>query len=85
MPGASITVVRLRAAADTLLQRVERREIGLARDTNLRRTLEVAAELEQAGAEDHVVESDGRTVTDVAQAVLDVAGWSARSTSRVRE
>ena len=78
-------MVRLRASADTLLQRVERREIGLARDTNLRRTLEVAAELEQAGAEDHVVETDGRTVTDVAQTVFDVAGWSARSTSRVRE
>ena len=75
VPGASITVVRLKASADTLRQRVERREIGLAREQNLRRTLEVAAELEQAGAEDHVVDTDARPVTEVAQAVLEAAGW----------
>ena len=75
VPGASIVVVRLHASPDTLLRRVERREIGLAREQNLRRTLELAAELEQARAEDHVVETDGRSVTEVARTVLEVAGW----------
>jgi hypothetical protein len=66
---------RLGASPETLLQRVERREIGLARETNLRRTLELVAELEQAGAEDHVVETDGRSITDIARGVLEVADW----------
>jgi hypothetical protein len=75
VPGASITVVRLRASPDTLLRRVEHREIGLAREQSLRRTLELAVELEEARAEDHVVETDGRSVTDVARIVLELAGW----------
>jgi adenylylsulfate kinase-like enzyme len=75
VPGAAITVVRLRASPETLRQRVERREIGLALEKSLRRTLELAAELERARAEDHVVDTDERSVTEVARAVLAVAGW----------
>src|SRR5262249_33624729 len=58
VPDASITVVRLRASPDTLRRRVEGREIGLARAQSLHRSLELAAELEQARADDHVVETD---------------------------
>ena len=75
VPGAVITVVRLRASPETLQRRVAHREIGLARAKSLHRTLELAAELEQARAEDHVVDTDGRSVTEVARAVLAVAGW----------
>jgi len=75
VPGASIMVVRLRASPETLRQRVEHREIGLARASSLDRSLELATQLERARAEDHVVETDGRSVTEVARTVLDVAGW----------
>jgi hypothetical protein len=78
VPGASITVVRLRASPDTLRQRVEHREIGLARANSLHRSIELAADLEQAQAEDHIVETDGRSITDVARTVLEVAGWRPR-------
>ena len=45
------------------------------RAASLDRSIELAAILDRAQADDHVVETDGRSVTEVARAVLVAAGW----------
>lgn len=75
IPGADICAVRLRASLETLRQRVLGREVGSDRDWCLSRALELAALMELQAVEDHLVETDGRTVTDVANEVLRRAGW----------
>jgi len=74
VPGADITVVRLRAPVALLHERLRRREAGdpswyLDAATRLAESLEVAA------VDDHVVDNYGRPVEEVAAEVLRVAGW----------
>jgi adenylylsulfate kinase len=76
VPGATIRVVRLRAAVETLTGRVRQRETGDSLDWHLHRTVELAAQMERDRVEDLVVETDGRSVAEVAQVVLDHCGWA---------
>lgn len=75
VPGAEITVVRLRASVATLRQRVARREIGLGRTWHTRRAAELARAMDRARLEHVLVETDGRTVNAIAREVLDRTGW----------
>jgi hypothetical protein len=76
VPGAEITVVRLRAPLAVLEARIRSREAGdpswfLGAATH---TVEV---LERAGVEDHLVNNQGRPPAEVAEEVLRLAGWLA--------
>lgn len=74
VPGAAITVVRLRASDETL----ERRVLGRTVTTGpryVRRSLELARLMDERQIEDHVVETSGRTVKEVAHEVLRRAQW----------
>jgi adenylylsulfate kinase-like enzyme len=73
--GAAVLVVRLRASPETLAARVRRRETGSALERHLRRAAELAASMEQARVEDLLVETDGRSIEEVAREVLTLSRW----------
>ena len=75
VPGSEITVVRLRAPKDTLTSRVAGRELGAGRGWHLDRAVELADQMDRDRVEDFAVETDGRSVTDIAREVLQCAGW----------
>jgi chloramphenicol 3-O-phosphotransferase len=74
VPGADITLVRLRAPLQVLHDRLRRREAG---DPSwfLDAATALHTSMEQAGLADHVVDNAARPVGEVAQEVLRVAGW----------
>ncbi len=75
--GGELAVVRLDASEATRLTRLAARERDPWREWHLARTVELAAILEAAGADDAVVANDGdRPLRDVAADVLAAAGWS---------
>jgi hypothetical protein len=75
VPGADITVVRLRAPLDVLRARIRSREAGRDPQWYLDTTAYLVDKLERAGVADHVVDDGGRNAADVAAEVLRVAGW----------
>ncbi len=74
VPGAQITVVRLRAPLAVLHQRIRSRE---ASDPSwfLGAATHTAKVLEQAEVEDHLVDNENRPATVVAEEVLHRVGW----------
>jgi len=74
-PGAAITVFRLSAANETLTARVGGREVGSSRAWHLYRSIELAEQMDRDTVEDHLVETTGRRVGDIAREVLQRAGW----------
>ena len=76
VPGAAILVVRLRAALPILEARLAARETGAGFDWHRRRAAELTVLMERNGVGDLLVETDGRSVDDVAGEVLARAGWS---------
>ena len=82
VPGAELTVVRLRASNETLLRRVAGREVGSHREWSLNRAVELARLMDHQAVEDHLVDTDGRTVTDIATEVLRRANWPTATRTR---
>jgi DNA polymerase III delta prime subunit len=74
VPGAEVTVVRLRAPLPVLQARIRSREAG---DPGwfLQAAAHTAEALEHARVEDHVVDNQHRPVADVAGEVLRLVGW----------
>ena len=78
VPGAEITVFRLWARPDTLLSRVDTRELGgLGQEIHRRQALELVDEMEQAAVEDYLVNTEGRSPKEVANEILRLSGWEA--------
>ena len=76
IPEAAITVVRLRAAEDDLLERLRQREVGSGYVHQAARTIEQARSMQRESAGGClIVDTSGRTVGGVAREVLDRAGW----------
>jgi AAA domain-containing protein len=82
VPGAELTVVRLRASDDTLRRRVGGREVGSNRESALRRAVELAKLMDYQAVEDRLVDTDGRSVTDIATEVLRRANWPTATQTR---
>lgn len=83
VPGAEITIVRLRASRPTLRQRIRRRGQPAGLQWHLDRAVELAEKMELQPVEDFVVDTDGRGPTDVAGEILLSAKWlSARRPQR---
>jgi hypothetical protein len=74
VPGAQITVVRLRASLSVLHERIRSRE---ASDPSwfLGAATHTAEVFERAQVEDHLVDNENRPVTVVAEEVLHRVGW----------
>ena len=75
IPGAEVTLVRLRAPVATLQARVAQREAGTGRDWHLRRAAELAAQMDRDALEDILVETDGRAPEAIAREILARSGW----------
>jgi hypothetical protein len=77
LPGADITVFRLRADLDTLLARVAERERGgPGQAIHSRQAEELFHQMEKARVEDHLVETSGRPAYNVAAEIFNVSGWA---------
>jgi hypothetical protein len=74
VPGAQITVVRLRAPLAVLHERIRFREASDP-DWFLGAATHTVEVFEQAQVEDHLVDNDNRPVTVVAEEVLRRVGW----------
>jgi hypothetical protein len=75
LPGAALTVARLTASADTLDERVRRRELGAALDWHLARARELEAHWREHPVEDFLVDTESRGVREIAVEVLTRSGW----------
>lgn len=76
IPGASFTFVRLVASEDTVLARVARRELGSGgADQGERSARQLAAMAADQRPEVLVLETDDRSVTEVAGRLLADSGW----------
>jgi hypothetical protein len=75
VPGARITVIRLRVRPEVLEARILAREVAGDPEWFLRAAAYLAEALEHAGVEDHVVDNDDRPAADAAREALRLAGW----------
>jgi hypothetical protein len=75
VPGAEVVVVRLAAPYAEVEARIRRRELGSGVEWHLRQAAESLRWWDVAPVEDHLVESAGRTVGEVAADVLRCCGW----------
>jgi chloramphenicol 3-O-phosphotransferase len=74
IPGAAITVVRLHASLSTLEQRIRRREPA-APDDELVGARWWMQHFTEVQVEDYVVETENRSVREIARDVLRLAHW----------
>ncbi|WP_108250293.1 ATPase [Planctomonas deserti] len=71
-----VTAVLLRASDDTAAGRLAGREEGEELERHVGRSRTAARRLdEQAGASVHRIDTDGRTPTEIAVAILRISGW----------
>jgi adenylylsulfate kinase len=75
-PGAVVTVVCLTAPIETIHDRIrgrEKSEQSLA--WHLNRAVELSNKLEGRNVEDFTVNTDGKTLAEIAKEVLETADW----------
>ena len=82
VPGADITVVRLRASLKALHARLRARGQGADLQWHLDRAVELAPQMDESRVEDLVVETEERDPTELARVILVELGWLAGSGSR---
>ena len=74
VPGAAVTVVRLRASPSVLEERIRLREPS-SPETEIEGARWWTECLDRTRPEDHLVETDDRSVGDIAREVLRLASW----------
>jgi deoxyadenosine/deoxycytidine kinase len=74
IPNCRSVLCRLRASADTLLERVLRREVGVGYDWHATRAQELARLMERAPA-DFVIDTDARMASDIAAELAGKVAW----------
>lgn len=77
VPGADISVVRLRASVATLQARIRHRETGGGLNWHLDRAGELAELMDSAHLEDVLVETEGRDPQTIAREIVARVGWVA--------
>ncbi len=75
VPGAVITVVRLRASTSALAERLDRREVGSALEWHTRRAAELADLMERSRVEDVLLDTENRSVNAIAHEMLLRTNW----------
>ncbi len=75
IPGADILVIRLQASLSTLAERVRLREAGAGLDRHLRRAAELAAIMEQNRVQDILINTNNKSVSQIAQEILVRSKW----------
>ena len=75
IPGAELTVVRLRAPISVIEDRLRAREPAGALGWYIRFAHELNQAMESVGLDDHIVDNVDVSVTDVAEDILNRVGW----------
>jgi adenylylsulfate kinase-like enzyme len=75
MGSANITVCRLIAPLDTMIARLQTREVGMRRQAYLDRCRVLDEILDTAGVEDFRIANHGQSVTAVAEEILVRSKW----------
>ena len=75
LPPSAATVCQLTASDETLATRVGQREIGAEYEWHADRAVQLARSLPTAAPPDFFVETDGRTVTEIARDVVARVDW----------
>lgn len=75
MGSAQVTVCRLISPPDTMLARLQTREIGIRRQQYLDRSRVLDSILDTAGVEDFRIANGGQSVTAIAQEMLVRSKW----------
>ncbi|MGB3583333.1 MAG: hypothetical protein WBA40_19790 [Roseiarcus sp.] len=76
IPNAEFTIIRLLASNETLLSRLERREIGPGMEDQVRRTLRQADQIATVGSTGAMeLKTDGKTPQEIASELLHQIGW----------
>lgn len=77
VPGAKITLVRLRAGVPTLHARLVGREVGQSLVWHKARAAELSAQMDRDALEDVLIDTDGKGVLEIASEVLLKTRWIA--------
>ncbi len=75
IPGADLQIVRLTASVATLQRRLVGRERGESLRWHQARAAELTALMEARGIGDHVIDTEGQTIDQVAAVILERIGW----------
>lgn len=75
VPGTHITIVRLRASVSTIHGRLRGRETGANLEWHQRRAIELVEQMDRDQVEDIAIDTEGKTVNDLAAEVLQQLGW----------
>jgi len=75
IPHAVTVVCRLQAHNETLVSRVRKREIGTRAQLHEQRSLELAASLNDGAPTDFLVDTDGKSIADVANEIVGKISW----------
>ncbi|MBW3624506.1 MAG: hypothetical protein KY468_13960 [Armatimonadetes bacterium] len=75
VPGAQVRIVRLSAPLPTIHARLEGRETGDGLEWHRHRAGVLKEQMERNSVEDFVVETEGKTVPQIAEEALARAGW----------
>ena len=79
IPDAQMTVVRLRSTDETLIARLDQREIGSGRDEQVQRALRQARRMASEPPEGVLfVPTDGKSPSELAETLLHEIGWLRR-------
>ncbi len=76
VPGSVPTLCQLKASDQTLMERVRKREIGSGYIRHEKRSLELSRILNATDPSDFVVETDGRSVIDLAIEISGKVNWN---------
>lgn len=76
IPDAAITIVRLVASDETLIERLDKRETGSGRDDQIARTLRQAKRIAGEARDDLIaIETDGKTPAELAAELMLLVSW----------
>ena len=76
IPDADFQVVRLKATLPTILRRLEGRESGEGLMWHQHRAVELSTQMDERAVEDLLIDTEGRSVADIAREVLVRVGWA---------
>ena len=76
VPGSLPTLCQLRASDETLMERVKKREIGCGYLHHEKRSLELSRTLKLSAPFDFVLETDGKSVIDLAMEISNKVNWN---------
>lgn len=79
IPSANIEVVRLNATLPAILRRLAGRESGVSLAWHQARAGELLGLMAEQAVEDLLVDTEGKTVAEVAREVLSAVGWGRKA------